>query len=47
MPTGTVFSEDPGAIEILGDFAFSLLARDKPRVDLVAIAISSWRPAPR
>src|SRR5580700_1329072 len=33
-PRATVFSENAGAIELLGDFAFSLLVRYKPCVDL-------------
>jgi hypothetical protein len=30
-----VFSENVGAIELLGDLAFSLLVRDKPCVDFL------------
>ena len=34
-PQATVLPENAGAIELLGDFAFSLLVRDKPCVDLL------------
>ena len=34
-PLAPVLSVNAGAIELLGDFAFSLIVRDKPSVDLL------------